>query len=529
MSRNRLMMKKSVASIQREAAQNTLKRSMGRWNLLSLGIGCIIGAGIFVMTGTAAAQYAGPAIILSFVVAGLACAFAGLCYAELASVLPISGSAYTYTYATLGEAAAWAMGWLLVLEYGLAASTVAVGWSGYLTSFLGTIGMHIPPEWANATGSELIQGTDGVWHQATEQLLSKWEMEGIDVALLPMTTGIMNLPAFLGILAVSGLLVLGVSESATVNNIIVAVKCLVILAFALIGVFYVTPENWVPFIPENTGNTGEYGWSGIFRAASVIFFAYVGFEAVSTAAQEAKDPQKDMPFGILGALVVCTVLYMLVAAVLTGIVHYSKLNVPDPMAVAVDAIGLNWFAFIIKVGAIMGLTSVMLVLLYGQTRIFYIIARDGLLPRFFGEVHPRFHTPWKNTIVIGTLVAIAAAMTPIGVLGDLVSLGTLAAFTMVCFSVIYLRRKEPELERPFRTPFMPWVPILGMISSGGLIVAMFVSESGEHMLHFLPWYLIVGVLIYAFYGYRHSRIAHGEEPMEGDEVFEHKPHENTVD
>jgi APA family basic amino acid/polyamine antiporter len=529
MSLNRLLAKKSVARIQQEAMQNPLKRSLGKWNLLSLGIGCIIGAGIFVMTGTASAQYAGPAIMISFVIAGLACAFAGLCYAELASVLPISGSAYTYTYATLGEVFAWVMGWLLVLEYGLAASTVAVGWSGYVVSFVQGFGLHIPVEWTTATGIEMMQIPDGSWHMVSDTLLGELAKDSVDVALLPTTTGIINLPAFLGIAAVSGLLVLGVSESVTVNNIIVAIKVAVIIAFIALGVFYVNTDNWVPFIPENTGVSGQYGWSGVFRAASVIFFAYVGFEAVSTAAQEAKNPQKDMPFGILGALVVCTVLYMLVSAVLTGVVHFSKLNVADPMAVAVDAIGLGWFSFIIKVGAIMGLTSVMLVLLYGQTRIFYIISRDGLLPKLFSTVHKKFHTPWINTIFVGVLVAIAAAMTPIGVLGDLVSLGTLAAFMMVCFSVLYLRIKQPELERPFRTPGMPWVPVCGMLSSGGLIVAMFLSESGQHMLHFLPWYLGAGALIYVFYGYRHSKLSQGEPPLEGDTEFVKEEHEIRVD
>lgn len=526
---SRLLAKKSVARIQREAMNNPLKRTLGKWNLLSLGIGCIIGAGIFVMTGTASAQYAGPAIIISFVIAGIACAFAGLCYAELASVLPISGSAYTYTYASLGEVFAWAMGWLLVLEYGLAASTVAVGWSGYVVSFVQGFGVDIPVEWVTATGIEMIQIADGTWHQSTAVLLEALRAEGVVVSDLATTTGIINLPALLGILAVSALLVIGVSESVTVNNIIVAIKVAVIVAFIAIGIFYVDTDNWVPFIPENTGVSGEYGWSGVFRAASVIFFAYVGFEAVSTAAQEAKNPQKDMPFGILGALVVCTVLYMLVSAVLTGVVDFKLLNVADPMAVAVDAIGLGWFSFIIKVGAIMGLSSVMLVLLYGQTRIFYIISRDGLLPRFFSTVHKKYHTPWVNTIVVGVLVAIAAAMTPIGVLGDLVSLGTLMAFMMVCYSVLYLRWKQPDLERPFTTPGMPWVPICGMLSSGGLIGAMFLSESGQHMLHFLPWYLGVGAVIYGLYGYKHSKLGRGEEPREGDPEFIQEPHEIRVD
>lgn len=528
MNLKRLIIKKSVARIQHEAMQNTLKRSLSKWNLLSLGIGCIIGAGIFVMTGTASAQYAGPAIVISFIVAGFACAFAGLCYAELASVLPISGSAYTYTYATLGEVFAWTMGWLLVLEYGLAASAVAVGWSGYLVSFIQSFGVAVPVEWVTPTGRELIQLADGSWQEPTARLLQRLSNEGVDVSTLPAATGIMNLPAFLGILAVTSLLVVGVSESVTVNNVIVVVKVAVIIAFIALGAFYINTDNWVPFIPENGGRFGEYGISGVFRAASVIFFAYVGFEAVSTAAQEAKNPQKDMPFGILGSLFVCTALYMLVAGVLTGVVHYTELNVPDPMAVAVDSIGLGWFSFVIKVGAIMGLSSVMLVLLYGQTRVFYIISRDGLLPRAFSNVHKRFHTPWINTIFVGTVVATAAAVTPIDRLGDVVSLGTLAAFGMVCFGVLYLRITQPELERPFRTPGMPWVPVLGMLSSGGLIVAMFI-ESWEHLLAFLPWYFGIGAAIYIFYGYRNSRLATGKEPRDGDPEFVKEEHENRVD
>ena len=502
---SQLFLKKSVQRIQQEGMQSELKRSLGPWNLVSLGIGCIIGAGIFVMTGTAAAQHAGPAIILSFVLAGIVCAFTGLCYAELASVLPVSGSAYTYAYATLGEIFAWVMGWLLVLEYGLAASTVAVGWSGYLVSFLKDFGIFIPPQFAQPWGIPITLENGDIIH------------------------GIINLPALFGILGVTTLLVIGVSESAKVNNIIVAVKVSVVLAFIVIGAFYVNPDNWVPFIPENTGVDGEFGWSGVFRAASIIFFAYVGFEAVSTAAAEAKDPQKDMPFGIIGSLVVCTLLYMGVSAVLTGVVPYSDLNVPDPMAVAVDQIGLGWFSFIIKVGAIMGLSSVMLVLVYGQTRIFYTMARDGLLPQPFCKVHTRFHTPYINTIVVGILVAFAAALTPIGVLGDLVSLGTIAAFSIVCLSVLFLRRTQPDLHRPFRTPFMPWVPIGGLISCGALVFGMFSSESGAHIAKFMAVFLAIGFVIYFSYGRKHSRLAHGDKPLEGDPEFVVHEHEPQTD
>ncbi|MFN8972664.1 MAG: amino acid permease [Alphaproteobacteria bacterium] len=472
-----MLARKSIAQIQHEANTHSLRRSLGKWNLLSLGVGCIIGAGIFVMTGTAAAQYAGPAIILSFIFAGLACAFAGLCYAELASVLPVSGSAYTYAYATLGEVFAWVMGWLLVLEYGLAASTVAVGWSGYVGSFLKDIGIIIPPAFSAATGT-MVTLADG------SQIES-----------------IFNLPAFLGVMAVTLLLVLGVKESASVNNVIVFIKVSVILAFIAIGVFYVNFDNLTPFIPENEG-PGKFGMDGVLRAASVIFFAYVGFEAVSTAAAEAKNPQKDMPFGIIGSLLVCTIIYMAMAFVLTGVVHYTELNVPDPIAVAVDQIGLGWFAFIIKIGAIMGLSSVMLVLLYGQTRIFYTMAKDGLLPGFIAKVHPKFHTPYLNTLLVGAAVSIAAGTMPISQLGDLVSLGTLCAFAIVCMSVLYLHYKEPNLVRPYSTPFKPFVPILGILFCGYLIAQMPWSTFVQLKLFFL-----IGVIIYVFYGRRHSLLA----------------------
>lgn len=483
-----LMLRKTVAQIQREAGAHSLKRTLGKWNLVSLGIGCIIGAGIFVMTGTAAANHAGPAIILSFVLAGLVCAFAGLCYAELASVLPVSGSAYTYAYVTLGEVFAWIMGWLLVLEYGLAASTVAVGWSGYIVSFLKDFGIIIPPEWAAATGS-MVKAANG-----------------------SQVEGIFNLPAFAGILAVTALLVIGIKESATVNNVIVFIKLAVILAFIAIGIVYVNPENWSPFIPENQG-AGKYGVDGILRAASIIFFAYVGFEAVSTAAAEAKNPQKDMPFGIIGSLVICTIIYMIVAMVLTGVVHYDTLNVPDPLAVAVDAMDVSWldvavagktynlFSIFIKVGAIMGLSSVMLVLLYGQTRIFYTMSKDGLLPQFISTVHKKFHTPYINTMAVGAVVAVAAGTMPIQQLGDLVSLGTLLAFAIVCLSVLYLHYKQPNLPRPYTTPFKPFTPVLGILFCGYLVAQMPWSTFVQLKLFFLA-----GAVIYVVYGYRHSKL-----------------------
>lgn len=470
MSLKRLFVKKSVADVQRESGAITLKRTLGPLNLVSLGVGAIIGAGIFVLSGKAAAEHAGPAIVLSFVFAGLACAFAALCYAELASVLPISGSAYTYAYVTLGEVFAWTMGWLLILEYGLASATVAVGWSGYVVSFLANVGVVIPPEWANPYGMALAGG--GV--------------------------GIFNLPAFLGILMVTLLLTVGVSESAKVNNIIVLVKLAVIIAFIAFGAPHVDTANWHPFIPENIG-PGKFGFEGVVRAAGVIFFAYIGFEAVSTAAQEAKNPQKDMPIGIIGSLAICTVLYIAVSAVLTGIVHYTSLSVPDPIAVGVDAIGLTWLAIAVKVGAIMGLSSVMLVLVYGQTRIFFTMSRDGLLPKFFSSVHTRFKTPHWNTLFVGVVIAFVAGLTPISVLGELVSMGTLLAFAVVCFSVLYLRKVAPGLKRPFKTPLMPLTPILGIACCLYLISGL----PAETFVRLKLWF-VAGVLIYALYGYRKS-------------------------
>lgn len=491
----RMFARKSIAQVQREAATSELKRSLGKWNLLLLGIGCIIGAGIFVRTGTAAALHAGPAVMLSFVVAGVVCAFAGLCYAELSSTLPVSGSAYTYGYTTLGEFVAWIMGALLLLEYGLAASVVAVGWGGYVVSLLADFGLVIPPQFTGPAGYQLMQ--DGAPVLVDGQ---------------PVYT-IFNLPAFLICMVLAGLLVIGVSESAKVNNVIVAIKVSVLTAFILVGGAIVlanfgelSAKNWVPFIPENTG-PGEFGVDGIMRAASIVFFAYIGFEAVSTAGQEAKDPAKDMPFGIIGSLLVCTVIYMLVAAVMTLLVPYNTLNVPDPVAVVVDNFGAqwSWLAKIIKVGAIIGLTSVVLVLMYAQTRIFYTMARDGLLPKVFSRVHPRFKTPAINTVLVGLITAIAAGFFNINVLGDMTSVGTLAAFAIVCLSVIYLRRAAPNLPRGFTVPFYPVLPVLGILSCLYLITTV-----PWDVLKIFIWYMVGGAVIYFLYGMHNSNLQHGE-------------------
>lgn len=428
---NRLLIKKSIDQVQREASTGHLKRTLGPINLVLLGIGCIIGAGIYVITGTAAANFAGPAVMLSFIIAGMACAFAGLCYAELASTMPVAGSAYTYSYTTLGEIFAWTMGWLLVLEYGVAAATVAAGWSGNVVSLLADFGVVLPTtlttSYVNAVPAAVGSGFTFV------------------------TGAGFNIVAAIGILAVTALLVLGVSESAKVNNVIVFIKVGILLLFIGMGVAYVNVENWQPLIPPNEGGF-HYGIPGVFRAASVIFFAYVGFEAVSTAAAEAKNPARDIPIGILGSLVVCTIIYMATAAVLTGIVPFRELGVAAPIALAVDRMEMPWFSLLIKVGTIAGLTSVMLILTYGQSRIFYAIARDGLLPRVFSLLHRKFRTPWAGTLILGVGIAVLASMLPIGILGDLVSLGTACAFGIVSLSVMYLRTARSDLVRPFRVP-----------------------------------------------------------------------------
>jgi basic amino acid/polyamine antiporter, APA family len=503
----RLMIRKPISLIQADAKRSELKRSLSAANLVSLGVGAIIGAGIFVITGQAAATAAGPALIISFLIAGLVCAFAGLCYAELASTLPVSGSAYTYAYGTMGEVVAWAMGWLLLLEYGVAASTVAVGWSGYVTSFMADFGLVLPTTLTEST-MQFVAG------------------EGLQV------TPSINLVASLGILAVTALLVVGISESAKVNNVIVLVKVGVLLLFIGIGLFHMKPENWVPFIPPAGEKFGEFGISGIFVAASMVFFAYVGFEAVSTAAGEAKNPSKDLPVGILGSLAICTALYILTTLVLTGVVSYTQLNVKEPMAIAADAMGLPWFSFLIKVGAITGLSSVMLVLCYAQTRVFYQMARDGLLPTVFSKIHATLRTPANGTVLLGVIIAIAAATLPLGVLGDLVSLGTASAFLIVCLSVIFLRQRHPEIERPFQVPFYPLFPIIGVLLCLVMIVPLLVKKvtmamAGDPVpLGLLVGYLVIGVIVYAAYGMKNSTLANGEAVL-GDASEPLDPNEQT--
>ncbi len=505
MDLKRYAIKKPVAQVVSESESGQLKRTLGAKNLVSLGIGCVIGAGIFVMTGQAAAAHAGPAIMISFILAGFAAAMAALCYAELASMLPVSGSAYSYAYVSLGEIFAWIMGWLLILEYGTAAATVAVGWSGYLVSFLGSqLGIVITPELTFPYGVEMVN-IDGSWKELTPKFAESLVASGIDVDSLRKVTGLFNLPAFLGISAVTALLIVGVRESANVNNFIVLIKVSVILVFIGVGAFYVNPDNWKPFIPENTGHDGEYGYSGVLKAAGVIFFAYIGFEAVSTAAQETRNPQRNVPIGILGSLVICTLLYILVSGVLTGIVPYKTLNVPDPMAVAVDQLGIGWLAVVVKIGAIMGLSSVMLVLVYGQTRVFFAMSRDGLIPAFFSTVHKKFQTPHLNTLFVGTVIAFAAGLVPLRTLGDLVSAGTLFAFSIICFSVLYLRYKQPEQNRPFKVPLYPVIPILGIIA------CLYLMYGLRHTFWTLKFYFLAGLVVYFVYGQFRSKLVTRKE------------------
>jgi amino acid transporter len=591
---------KSIDQVQTEFERGELKRSLGPLHLVLFGIGCIIGAGIFVRTGTAAAQYAGPAVMLSFVIAGVVCAFAGLCYAELASMLPVSGSAYTYSYTTVGEFGAWIMGALLLLEYALAASVVAVGWSGYAVSLLHDVGINLPANLTQATGQyvvnapstvsvvdpvvslngatvkladgsqvqfiaentarasgsfsatvaqydvvKAVEATSGSAPQSGYALINALDVavigesravldaatKGLDPASghlrdlaagtsltmpegsvmhLPAKTvvplpesavekSLFNLPAVFITLAVTMLLVLGVSESATVNNIIVAIKVTVILAFIAVGAFFVNPANWHPFIPEPTGVENQFGWAGIIRATTVVFFAYIGFEAVSTAGQEAKNPRKDMPIGILGSLIVCTILYLATSAVLTGVVSFTKLNVAAPVATAVDSFGphWSWLAKCIKIGAIAGLSSVVLVLMFGQTRVFYSMSRDGLLPRVLAKVHPKFKTPWINTLIVGVGVSVAAAICPIESLGDLTSVGTLFAFGLVCFSVIWLRAKRPDLPRHFKVPGYPVVPAIGVL------ICFWLAWSGVevNIRWWFFWFILIMIAVYFMYGF----------------------------
>lgn len=502
---NKLFLTKPLEDLLQEAKDNKagLRKTLTGLNLTTLGIGAIIGAGIFVLTGQAAAQYAGPGIVISFIISGIACAFAGLCYAEFSSMIPISGSAYTYSYATLGEFLAWIIGWDLILEYLFAASTVSVGWSGYVVSFLRDFGVNIPVALTAASGSVLIEVPKLGWQQLTDNLSASLTAQGIDPVGLPHVTAIINLPAMFIIAALTLLLVIGIRESANFNNFMVIVKVSVIILFIAIGFAFIQADHWNPFIPPNTGTWGQFGWSGILRGAGVIFFAYIGFDAVSTAAQEARNPQRDMPVGILGSLSVSTVLYILVAIVLTGIVSYTELNVADPVAVGVNAMGqgMFWLRPIVKIAAIAGLSSVILVMLMGQPRIFYSMSHDGLLPPVFSKVHRKYKTPYISTLLTGGVAIILAGVLPISILGELVSIGTLLAFAIVCVSIVVLRKTKPEIERPFRTPWVPVIPILGAL----ICLVQMIALPLDTWARLIVW-MALGFLIYFTYGVNHSKI-----------------------
>jgi APA family basic amino acid/polyamine antiporter len=479
-----LFRRKSVTELQNEAlTDHSLKRALGALNLTMLGIGAIIGTGIFVLTGTVAALNSGPAVVLSFTLAGVASIFAALCYSEFASLVPMAGSAYTYGYATLGELIAWIIGWDLVLEYALGAVTVAIGWSGYVVSFLHDVGIDVPCALAAA------RGTMVTCHDGTQ------------------VAAIFNLPAVIIIGLVTTLLVIGIKESANFNNIIVFVKVAVVLLFIIFAAHAINPDNWHPFIPPQTVKdgvvvAGEFGWSGVFTGAAIVFFAYIGFDAVSTAAQEAKNPQKDMPIGIIGSLLICTVLYIIVSAIATGVMSYKELNVPDPIAVVADRAGLGWMSTLIKLGAIAGLSSVILVMLLGQSRVFYSMSRDGLLPAFVNKVHPKFQTPYLTSIVTGVAVAFFAAILPIRDAASLVSIGTLLAFVIVSVGILVLRVREPNLPRVFKTPWVWFVAPAGALSAAYLMKSL-PPVTWERLL---IWF-VIGMVIYFSYGIRKSKLA----------------------
>ena len=457
--------------------EGDLKRSLGPIHLISLGIGCIIGAGIFVLTGQAAATYAGPGVVFSFAIAGLGCLFAGLCYSEFASMIPVAGSAYTYTYATLGKFVAWVIGWNLVLEYLAASSTVAVGWSGYFNDFMLHVGLPIPPMFNGAP--------------IAMQSLNAFTLTG----------SVINLPAVLLVAFISTILVIGVTASANFNNAMVAIKLTIVLVVIFACYSYIVPANHHPFVPPSRGAVGHFGWTGVFRATGVLFFSYIGFDAVSVAAQEAKNPQRDIPIGMLGSLLICTALYMMMSYVLTGIANYTTLNVAHPVSKAVEALpGTQWLTQYVNIGAIVGLASVVLVLLLAQSRIFYAMGRDGMIPDAFHKIHPRFRTPYKSSIITGIFSAILAGFLPLDILGQLVSIGTLAAFAIVCVGVMVLRVRAPHAKRPFRTPLV-WVT-----APLGIVMCLF-------MMGFLPldtWlrlavWTAIGLVVYFVYSSKHAK------------------------
>jgi len=473
-----LFIKKTLVQLDEEANNNKhgLKRHLGLLNLTLLGIGSVIGAGIFVLTGTAAQMHAGPAIVLSFILSAFGCLLAGLCYAEFAAMIPLSGSAYTYSYATMGEFVAWIIGWDLVLEYLFSTATVAVGWSSYMLSFLGDLGIFLPASMAQSPFDYDQAG----WHS---------------------TGAFINFPAVCIVVVLTVLLVIGIKETVKFNNITVIIKIVVVLLFIGFGISHIHPQNWIPFIPKNTGIWGQYGWSGILTGSGVIFFAYIGFDAVSTTSQEAINPKRDLPLSILFSLLICTILYVAVSFVLTGIVNYKELNVAAPIALAIDRSGegLKWLSPVIKIGTLAGLSSVILVTLLGQTRIFFSMAQDGLLWKSFAKIHSTFKTPHYSTLITGFFTALMAGIFPIGLLGELVSIGTLLAFMIVCIGILIMRKTNPDAPRPFRTPWVPFVPILGAF----VCLIQMLALPGDTWLRLIIW-MAIGFVIYFSYGRIHS-------------------------
>jgi APA family basic amino acid/polyamine antiporter len=460
--------------IAESASDNQLRRTLGPVSLISLGIGAVIGAGIFTLTGVAAAQNAGPALVISFVCAAIACVFAGLCYSEFSTMIPVAGSAYTYAYATMGELIAWTIGWDLILEYCVGAATVSIGWSQTLVALLRGFGIALP--------SRLIASP-------------------FQPTTLPDGTtvyGLINLPAVAIVVVVSLLLMLGIRESARANNVIVILKVSVILVFIAIGWSYIHPANLTPLIPPNTGTFGEFGYSGILAGAGVMFFAYIGFDAVSTAAQEAEVPKRDMPIGIIGSLLICTVLFILYAHVLTGIVNYRELNVAAPLSLALQQMPYPWLRTAMNLAVLAGLTSVMLVMLLGQSRVFFSMASDRLLPKVFRDVHPRFRTPWRCNLILMVFVSLFAAFAPISVVGKMTSIGTMFAFVIVCAGIIIMRRTNPDLPRPFRTPWVPLIPILGILVNLLLMAGL----GWTNWLRLIVW-MAIGFVVY--FAYSRSR------------------------
>jgi APA family basic amino acid/polyamine antiporter len=470
---------KSVNQILAEAdgGAHPLKRTLGVVQLVGLGIGAIIGAGLFSLTGLAAAQNSGPAVVVSMVIAAIGCVLAGFCYSEFACLIPVAGSAYTYAYATLGEWIAWIIGWDLVIEYAIGAATVSISWSAYVVSLLRSFHIDLPARWIAGPFEELALPDGSV------------------------QPGYANVPAVLVVFLVSMLLIIGMKESARVNTIIVALKLAVVLVFIGAGWVYIQPANYHPFLPQNTGDFGSFGISGVMMGAGTIFFAYIGFDAVSTAAQECRNPQRDMPIGMIGSLVACTVLYILFALVLTGIVPYTQLGVAAPVALAVDRTPFVWMNNLIKFGIICGFSSVILVLLMGQSRVFYSISRDGLVPRVFSQIHPKFHTPWRSNLLFFFLVAPFSAFLPLSIVGRMTSIGTLFAFVIVCAGVWVMRMRNPDQKRPFRTPWVPVLPLLGMLINFGLMYSL-----GRSNWVRLGLWLAIGQGIYFGYGRRHSRL-----------------------